>query len=314
MHEACRSHQQFAPTGRVLDCARWRHLEKDASVTLVLRKPARDYSKRKSLPIKAPDSFEKPLPYTLLLYVEHQLPVCPRLANGDVIGIRANPSAGTKGFAGGINSAILRYVGAADADPTSTQGVSTNAFVEANMRPLTPVSSGDPAKSFNFVISATGGKFAMNNVSFVPPTTPVLLQILSGKEDAQSLLPTGSVFPIPKDSVIQVSIPGGGQHPFHLHGHAFDVVRSAGSSVYNFINPPRRDVVSVGNAGDNVTIRFVTDNDGPWFLHCHIDWHLEAGLAIVFAEDVPDWNTTIAHSTAWDDLCPTYDALGASDL
>jgi hypothetical protein len=51
----------------------------------------------------------------------------------------------------------------------------------------------------------------MNNVSFVPPTTPVLLQILSGAEDAQSLLPTGSVFPIPKDSVIQVSIPGGGQ-------------------------------------------------------------------------------------------------------
>ncbi|KAJ7208105.1 hypothetical protein C8J57DRAFT_1257950 [Mycena rebaudengoi] len=28
----------------------------------------------------------------------------------------------------------------------------------------------------------------------------------------------------------------------------------------------------------------------------HIDWHLEAGLAIVFAEDVPDWNITIAHS------------------
>jgi hypothetical protein len=51
----------------------------------------------------------------------------------------------------------------------------------------------------------------MNNVSFVPPPTPVLLQILSGAEDAQSLLPTGSVFPIPKDSVIQVSIPGGGQ-------------------------------------------------------------------------------------------------------
>jgi hypothetical protein len=59
--------------------------------------------------------------------------------------------------------------------------------------------------------SQTGGKFAMNGVSFVPPTTPVLLQILSGAEDAQSLLPTGSVFPLPKNSLIQVSIPGGGQ-------------------------------------------------------------------------------------------------------
>ncbi|KAJ7890146.1 laccase 1 [Mycena olivaceomarginata] len=209
-----------------------------------------------------------------------------------LIGIRANPSAGTKGFAGGINSAILRYVGATDADPTSTQDVSTNAFVEANMR--------------------TGGKFAMNGVSFVPPTTPVLLQILSGAEDAQSLLPTGSVFPLPKNSLIQVSIPGGGQHPFHLHGHAFDVVRSAGSSVYNYANPVSR------NAGDNVTIRFVTDNDGPWFLHCHIDWHLEAGLAIVFAEDVAGLehhHCSFAYvGAAWNDLCPAYDALGASDL
>jgi hypothetical protein len=31
-------------------------------------------------------------------------------------------------------------------------------------------------------------------------------------------------------------------------------------SGYNFVNPPRRDVVSTGGPTDNVTIRFVTDN------------------------------------------------------
>ena len=66
------------------------------------------------------------------------------------------------------------------------------------------------------------------------------------------------------------------QHPFHLHGHVFDVVRVAGSSTYNYVNPVRRDVINVGNASDNVTFRFTTNNPGPWFLHCHIDWHLEA--------------------------------------
>jgi iron transport multicopper oxidase len=84
------------------------------------------------------------------------------------------------------------------------------------------------------------------------------------------------------------------------------VVRSAGNSTYNFDNPVIRDVVSIGNTGDNVTIRFFTDNPGPWFFHCHIDWHLTAfvicpslcycvmlthhpsGFAVVFAEDVPD--------------------------
>lgn len=61
----------------------------------------------------------------------------------------------------------------------------------------------------------------------------------------------------------------------HLHGHTFWVVRSAGNSSYNFVDPIVRDVVSIGNTGDNVTIRFFTDNPGAWFLHCHIDWHLE---------------------------------------
>jgi iron transport multicopper oxidase len=61
-----------------------------------------------------------------------------------------------------------------------------------------------------------------------------------------------------------------------LHGHAFYVVRSAGQSTYNYKNPPQRDVVNIGQASDNVTIRFRTDNPGPWFLHCHIDFHLQA--------------------------------------
>jgi len=101
----------------------------------------------------------------------------------------------------------------------------------------------------------------------------------------------------------------------------FDVVRSAGSSVYNYDNPVRRDVVNSGVQGDMTTIRFKTDNAGPWIMHwfvaaiflekyycllgfdSHIDWHLElcvvhllshhalinilnSGLAVVFVEDL----------------------------
>ncbi|KAF9224209.1 hypothetical protein BS17DRAFT_704079, partial [Gyrodon lividus] len=47
----------------------------------------------------------------------------------------------------------------------------------------------------------------------------------------------------------------------------------------------RRDVASSGIQGQQLVIRWVTDNSGPWFLHCHIDWHLDAGFAIVMAED-----------------------------
>ena len=105
-------------------------------------------------------------------------------------------------------------------------------------------------------------------------------------------------------------------------------MRSAGSDTYNYVNPAQRDVVSTGTSGDNVTIRFRTDNPGPWFLHCHIDYHLDAGLAIVFAEDVDDVSSDITpdcecrflagaiimmtdgacFTAAWDELCPTYNA------
>jgi hypothetical protein len=44
--------------------------------------------------------------------------------------------------------------------------------------------------------------------TFIPPNMPVLLQILSGVP-AQDLLPSGSVYTLPPNKVIEVSIPGG---------------------------------------------------------------------------------------------------------
>ena len=49
-----------------------------------------------------------------------------------------------------------------------------------------------------------------------------------------------------------------------------------------------------------------TDNPGPWFLHCHVDWHLQAGLAIVFAEDTKDIPALNPVPEAWKELCPTF--------
>ncbi|KAJ7065699.1 laccase [Mycena amicta] len=238
--------------------------------------------------------------------------------------IRAQPTLALPGvnlgFANATNSAILRYVGAPIRDPT-TNSTSTNPLIENNLTPLvrTPVpgkpGAGNADVNLNLVITlnTTGpqARFEINNVSFVPPTAPVLLQILSGAHSAQDLLPKGSIYELPPNKVIEVSIPGGtvgAPHPFHLHGHNFFVVRSAGNSSYNYVNPPIRDVVSTGPATtDLTTFRFVTDNAGPWFLHCHIDWHLDVGLAIVFAENIPGIQK-LTPPKSWDQLCPIYDA------
>ncbi|KAF8895919.1 laccase lcc5 [Mucidula mucida] len=240
--------------------------------------------------------------------------------------IQANPSLGTTGFDDGINSAILRYSNAAAEEPAAATLTSVLPLNETDLVPLeNPGAPGeavvggvDLAINLAFGFDLTTFQFTINGASYASPTVPVLLQILSGAQDATDLLPGGSVFSLPANSVIELSMPSlgvaGGPHPFHLHGHTFDVVRSAGMDTYNYENPVRRDVVSLGAAGDNVTVRFTTDNPGPWFLHCHIDWHLEAGFAVVFAEDTAEWNSSIVPSEAWSQLCPIYDALSDSDL
>jgi iron transport multicopper oxidase len=237
-------------------------------------------------------------------------------------------------FTGGVNSAILRYLGAPDQDPTQSDLPipAKNPMLEQNLHPLmNPTPPGEPNidgadVNFNLELFWTPGTdllgnfFFINGVQFHPPTVAVLLQIISGAQTAADLLPSGSVYPLPLNSTIQVTFntsqvfQHGGPHPFHLHGHAFSVIRSAGSTEYNFVNPVQRDVVDTGMPGDNVTIRFFTDNAGPWFLHCHIDWHLEAGFAIVFAEgpaETPARNPTPAD---WDALCPLYDTLTPAQL
>ncbi|KAL1742758.1 laccase [Schizophyllum fasciatum] len=239
--------------------------------------------------------------------------------------IRANPSFGTVGFAGGINSAVLHYIGASSSEPAevATEPAPTSPLRETALRPLTrPGAPGVPQPgaadvNLNFAVGLTTNPltFTMNGVPFVPPSLPVLLQVMSGARSAQDLLPAGSVYTLPPNKVVEISIPGGtpgSPHPFHLHGHTFDVVRSAGSSDYNFANPIRRDVVNTGVAGDNATIRFRTDNAGPWILHCHIDWH-HIGLAVVFAEDTEGMATS-KQPAAFDSLCPKYDSLSDEEL
>jgi len=52
------------------------------------------------------------------------------------------------------------------------------------------------------------------------------------------------------------------------------------------LTPSKRDVVTVPANGYTV-IRFLADNPGVWFFHCHIDFHLAAGMAATFIE-APD--------------------------
>jgi len=154
--------------------------------------------------------------------------------------------------------------------------------------------------------------------NWVEDLIPTLLNIISNGFSTESNFDTTEhTFVLERNKVIELQIHGsanGHVHPFHLHGHAFDIIQSR-TGPLNYVNPPRRDVVGVGSGGGTVIIRFRTDNPGPWFLHCHIDWHLEAGLAVVFAEapsDQREGPQAQIIKQSWLDLCPIYHALPAS--
>lgn len=142
--------------------------------------------------------------------------------------IRAKPNLGVAVFSGGLNSAILRYSGAdATADPTTTQTTSVIPLSEVNIAPLeaapapgtAKVGGADVLLNLNLAIG-TGGSFTVNGVSFTPPSVPVLLQILSGNKAATDLLPSGSVYTLPPNKVVELSIPAGvGGGPVSKQAH-----------------------------------------------------------------------------------------------
>jgi iron transport multicopper oxidase len=135
--------------------------------------------------------------------------------------IRAKPNRGNLGFAGGSNLAIFRYAGAPETDPsTDPTTVPTSVLplketdLHALYSPLPPgkpfVGGADVVLNIAYVFDPTTYEFKINGAAFIPPTVPVLLQILSGARTAQQLLPNGGVYSLPPNKVIEVSLPGTG--------------------------------------------------------------------------------------------------------
>jgi FtsP/CotA-like multicopper oxidase with cupredoxin domain len=69
-------------------------------------------------------------------------------------------------------------------------------------------------------------------------------------------------------------------HPMHLHGHTFEVVAINDRSIPGAL----RDTVLV-TGKTSVTVQFDADNPGLWYVHCHVLWHLAAGMATLVQYD-----------------------------
>ena len=63
------------------------------------------------------------------------------------------------------------------------------------------------------------------------------------------------------------------QHPIHLHGHTFRVLKSSKGEITQHL----ADTVLVAPK-ERVEIGFTADNPGEWMMHCHIIEHQETGM------------------------------------
>ncbi|GFO06482.1 laccase-4 [Plakobranchus ocellatus] len=53
-----------------------------------------------------------------------------------------------------------------------------------------------------------------------------------------------------------------------------------GGIIRNFDRPPKKDTVTVPDGGYTV-VRFHANNPGMWLLHCHVEFHVEIGMAVL---------------------------------
>jgi hypothetical protein len=196
--------------------------------------------------------------------------------------------------------ARVHYQGAPNRDPT-TRPVSAapNAdkdCVDLDPRLLKPLEHRDarpPTHTIKLDVAFAADTMGINrgqfnNVSFVPDFSKSMLEsVTSGSQRAFKR--TDNVYQVPLGAEVRIVLNNfdGGEHPFHLHGYEFQVLAWATgtydprTSPLNVRNPARRDTSTVPANGYTV-LQFKADNLGIWAFHCHIEWHVLAGLVMLF--------------------------------
>lgn len=103
----------------------------------------------------------------------------------------------------------------------------------------------------------------------------------------------------------------------HLHGHNYQIL-AEGSGAWDGVitnpkNPARRDTQILRQATAStsgppipsyIVIQFQADNPGVWPLHCHVAWHVSAGLYVNILErpnDIEDYDIPDAISDTCED-------------
>jgi iron transport multicopper oxidase len=150
------------------------------------------------------------------------------------------------------------------------------------------------------------------NDTYITPKVPTLYTALTTGKDALNPIVYGSgvnPYVVQSGEVVQITVENNdnSEHPMHLHGHSFQVIaRGIGtwdgseSSLPKY--PVVRDVVTTPPSG-YLVIRFKADNPGVWMYHCHMVFHLAAGMTVTLIESPDILQRTLTVDQQALDLC-----------
>lgn len=134
--------------------------------------------------------------------------------------------------------------------------------------------------------NATGSLlWFMNGSSFHANYNNPILLLANAGNTSYPFNPEWNVFNFGTNNSVRIIIQNhsGAAHPMHLHGHNFNVLAEGtgtwDGTIAHIQNTQRRDVQLVQPQGF-IVVQYNTDNPGVWPLHCHIAWHVSAGLYI----------------------------------
>ncbi|MEJ0015114.1 MAG: multicopper oxidase family protein [Acetobacteraceae bacterium] len=141
-------------------------------------------------------------------------------------------------------------------DTAAAASAALNYDLERRLRALEPlaVRKADRVHTLDLTGQMTGYVWSINGVVWNPDVPP--LPIAKG-ERVELVFQNRTPMP----------------HPMHLHGHEFQVVEINGQRFPG----PVRDTVLV-TPGARVVVAFDANNPGLWAMHCHLLYHMDAGM------------------------------------
>ncbi|KAK1489225.1 multicopper oxidase [Colletotrichum tamarilloi] len=195
--------------------------------------------------------------------------------------------------------------------PTSKD---VRVFRQALAKPFPPIAIPQTASVLHkFEMRSEGGSYfwALNDNFLLPADyendSPVLFGVLAAENDPTVVSTKNGTW---VDMVFQATAPPQPPHPIHKHGNKMFLLGSgtgnftwntieeavaANGTLWNLVDPPRRDAFATPNAISQPTwmaVRYLVDNPGPWLLHCHIQNHMMGGMSVIIQDGIDAWPVT----------------------